>query len=89
MVRENRRLGQKVEILKDPYDVCECIISLYSFNISKEKIDQVISVVLSKLTKKDSLVLLIYFEHESSWHHHVSELDFNNTDSLIFGEVKL
>ena len=38
-------------------NVCECIIALYSFSISKEKIDQVISVVLSKLTKKDSFRL--------------------------------
>ena len=39
--------------MKDPNDVCECIISLNSFSISKEKIDQVISVVLSKLEKMD------------------------------------
>ena len=50
---ENRRLGHIAEILKDPNDVSECIINLYSFIISKDKIDQVISVVLSKLAKKD------------------------------------
>ena len=50
---ENRRLGHIAEILKDPNDVSEYIINLYSFIISKDKIDQVISVVLSKLAKKD------------------------------------
>ena len=35
---ENRRLEQKVEILKDPDDVCDCLIAFYSFSISKEKI---------------------------------------------------
>ena len=50
---------QKVEILKNPKDVCECIIALYSFSISKEKIDQVISVVLNKLAKKDSFSLVL------------------------------
>ena len=30
-----------------------CVIALYSFSISKEKIDQVISVILSNLAKKD------------------------------------
>ena len=34
-------------------NVYECIIALYSFSISKEKIDKIISVVLSKLEKKD------------------------------------
>ena len=29
MDRENRRLEQKVEILNDPNDVCECIIKKY------------------------------------------------------------
>ena len=50
---ENRRLELKVEILKDQNHVCECIIALYSFSVSKVKTDQVISVVLSKLAKKD------------------------------------
>ena len=50
---ENRRLKYKVEILKYPKNVCEFIIALYSFSISKEEIAQIISVVLSKLAKKD------------------------------------
>ena len=50
---ESRRLEHKVETLKDPNDVCECIIALNSFSISKMKIDQVVSMVLSKLTKTD------------------------------------
>ena len=49
---ENRKLEHKVEILKDP-NVCEFIIVLYSFSISKEKIDKVSPVILSKLAKKD------------------------------------
>ena len=61
MDRENKRPEQKIEILKDPNDVCECIIALYSFSISKEKIGQVISVVLSKLTKKESFNLILVF----------------------------
>ena len=55
--RENRKLEQRVEILEDP-NVCVCIMALYYFSISKEKIDQVISVVLSKLTKKNSFSLV-------------------------------
>ena len=51
--RENRRLEHRVELLKNPNDVCKCIIALYSFSIGKEKIDRIISVVLSKLAKKD------------------------------------
>ena len=50
---ENRRLKYIVEILKDPNDVCECVIVLNSFSVSKKKKDQVISVVLSKLAKAD------------------------------------
>ena len=50
---KNRRLEDNVEILKNPNDVCECIIALYSFSISKEKIDQIMSVVLSKLENKN------------------------------------
>ena len=49
---ENRRLEHKVEILKNPNNICECITTFYSFSISKEKIDQVMSGVLSKLAKK-------------------------------------
>ena len=37
---ENKRLEQIV-ILKDPNDVCECIISWYYLCINKEKIEQV------------------------------------------------
>ena len=47
---ENRRLEHKVGILKDSNDFCECIIALYTFSVSK---DQKISVVLSKLAKKN------------------------------------
>ena len=50
---ENRRLEHKVEILKDPNNACECIIPLYSFSVSKEKTDYVISLVLSKKAKQD------------------------------------
>ena len=48
---ENRRLEHEVKILKDPNDVCECIIDLYFFSADKKKIDQVTSVALSKLTQ--------------------------------------
>ena len=58
---ENRRLEEKREISKDPNDVCECIIALYSFSISKDKVDQVISVVISKLAMKDSFSLDLVF----------------------------
>ena len=51
--RKNRRPENKVEILKDSNDVCECIIALFSFSISKEKTDQVTSEVLSKLAMED------------------------------------
>ena len=50
---ENRRLENKEEILNDLNNVFICIIALFSFSISKEKIDQVVSVVLSELAKKD------------------------------------
>ena len=50
---ENRRLEHKVKILKDQNDVCECIIASYPISISQEEIDQVISVILSKLVKKN------------------------------------
>ena len=36
---ENKRIELKVEILRNPNNVCECIIALYSFSTSKEKID--------------------------------------------------
>ena len=39
--RRNKSLEYKVEKLKDLNNVCECIIALYSFRISKEKMDQV------------------------------------------------
>ena len=48
------RLEHLGETLKDPSNVCEYIIvSLFLLNVSKEKIDQVISVVLSMLAEKD------------------------------------
>ena len=49
--REVQESGQSSK--RNPNNVCECIITLYSFSISKEKIDQAISVVLRKLAKKD------------------------------------
>ena len=48
-----RRLEHKVEIFKNTNNVCGCITALNSFSMSREKIDQVISVVLSKLAKTD------------------------------------
>ena len=42
----------EAEILKDPNNICEWILALYSFNLSKEKMDQNISVVLSKLVRR-------------------------------------
>ena len=48
-----QKTKHKAEILIDLNDVCECIIALYSFSISNEKIHQVMPVVLSKLSKKD------------------------------------
>lgn len=51
--RQNRRLGDIVEVLNDQNDVYECIVVLYSVNVNKEKTDQVTSVVLSKFAKKD------------------------------------
>ena len=53
MAHENKRLEHKVEIFKDSNNVCECITTIFSFSKSKEKIYQVISVVLIKLAKKD------------------------------------
>ena len=43
----------EAEILKDTNNICEWILALYSFNVSKEKMDQNISVVLSKLARKE------------------------------------
>lgn len=51
--RQNRRLGDIVEVLNHQNDVYECIVVLYSVNVNKEKTDQVTSVVLSKFAKKD------------------------------------
>lgn len=49
-----RRLGHLIETLNDPNEVCECIIALLTLlNESKEKIEQVVSLVLGKLAKKD------------------------------------
>ena len=53
MDRENKRLEHKIEIFKDPNDACQSMIALYSLDISKEKLDQIISVILSKLLKED------------------------------------
>ena len=50
---ENKRVAHKVEILKKSNDVCESIIALYFISIGNQKINQVISVFLSKLAKKD------------------------------------
>lgn len=48
------RLEHLGETLKDPINICEYIIvSLFLLNVSKEKIDQVILVVLSMLAEKD------------------------------------
>ena len=38
--------------MKNP-NVCECIIGLYCLNISREKMNRVISVALIKLAKED------------------------------------
>ena len=49
---EKIRLGYLVETLKDPNDLCECIIALLSLlNINKEKI-KYISMALSNSKKK-------------------------------------
>ena len=44
---QNRITEHKVDILKNPNNVYECKIVLYYFLISKDNIDQVISVFLS------------------------------------------
>ena len=51
---ENRGLKYCVEILKEPNDVCECIMALLllSFNVTVEKKDQTILAILGKLVKK-------------------------------------
>ena len=51
--RENKRLEHKIEIFKDPNDACQSMIALYPLDISKEKLDQIFSVILSKLPKED------------------------------------
>ena len=51
---ENRILEHLVGILKNSNDACECIITLSSLNVNIEKIDQVVSAILSKLPKKDN-----------------------------------
>lgn len=51
----------KVEFLKDPNDVYECVVAFYFFRRTKEELDQVILVILkkvnywflSRLSKKD------------------------------------
>ena len=53
MVCESRRPENKGEILENSNDAFECMITLYSFSTSKEQIDQVVSVILCKLAKKD------------------------------------
>ena len=50
---EKRRLEHEQEVLKNPNNVSESVIALYSFSMSNEKMDQVIWKVLSKVTKKD------------------------------------
>ena len=44
---ENRRLKLKIEILENRNNVYECKIVLYYFLVSKDNIDQAISVFLS------------------------------------------
>ena len=54
---ENRRLEHLVDIFGRRIKmIFECVIPLFSLNISKEKIDQVISVPLRKLAKKNIAV---------------------------------
>lgn len=50
---ENRILEHLVGNLRNPNDACNCIIALPCFNANIEKSDQVISPILSKLSKKD------------------------------------
>ena len=61
---KNRALEQLVQILKNPVvttfqdgkyanDVRECVMALLSLNVSIDKIDQVVKVILNKLAKKD------------------------------------
>lgn len=54
VVGENGRLQRKsLRNLEGTNDVCKCIITLHFFNVSKEKTDQGISVVLNKLVEMD------------------------------------
>ena len=57
----NRILEQNVAILKDPNAVSEIIIAWYSSSLSKEEINLVISVFLSKLANEDSFSLVLVF----------------------------
>ena len=61
MDRGNRILEQNVAILKDANAVSEFIIALYSSSLSKEEINLVISVFLSKLADEDSFSLVLVF----------------------------
>ena len=45
----------------DPNDAYEYIVASYSFSIRKEKINQIMSVVLRKLAKQDSFSLVLVF----------------------------
>ena len=40
----------KVEFLKDPNDVYECVVAFYFFRKTKEELDQVILVILKKVS---------------------------------------
>ena len=47
--------------MEDPNDVSEYIIAFCSFSVRKKKINQVISVVLRELAKKDRFSLVLVF----------------------------
>lgn len=51
---ENRGSEQLVEISNNPNDVCACIMTLLSVNISEDKQDQLTSVILDKLVHNDT-----------------------------------
>ena len=46
-------LEHLIELLKEPNDVCECIIVLLSLKISTEKKDQVISLSFKQVSTKE------------------------------------
>lgn len=46
-------LEHLTELLKEPNDVCECIIVLLSLKISTEKKDQVISLSFKQVSTKE------------------------------------